>query len=251
MTTHLRRFAAFIVAASLAASGCTESAGEEELLVSAAASLTDAFNGMALAYEAARPGIDVRLNLAGSAALREQLLSGAPADVFASADEATMAPVVEAGLTDGDPAAFALNRLVIAVPAGNLAGVSGLADFADADLLLGLCADGVPCGTLARAVLDRAGIDPAVDTNEPDVRSLLTKIEADELDAGIVYVTDAAAAGDGVEAITIPDDANLTTVYPIAALQSATDLPRARDFVAFVRSERGREILARHGFGVP
>jgi molybdate transport system substrate-binding protein len=251
MTTPFRRLASVLVTASLAASGCGGSESGEELLVSAAASLTDAFNGIALAYEADHPNVDVRLNLAGSSALREQLLSGAPADVFASANEETMAPVVEAGLTDGEPEVFALNHLAIAVPAGNLAGVSGIDDFADPDLLLGLCAEGVPCGSLARAVLDRAGIDPSVDTREPDVRSLLTKIEADELDAGIVYVTDVAAAGRSVEAISIPNDINMTTVYPIAVLRSATDLLRARDFVAFVRSTRGREILSRHGFELP
>ena len=244
-----RRCTAVLLAAMLLAGGCARSA-DAELVISAAASLTDAFNGIALAYEAERPGVDVRLNLAGSSALREQLLNGAPADVVATADEATMQPVVAAGLIDGEPVVFARNRLIIAVPAGNLAGVTGLTDFADDSLLLGLCADGVPCGTLARQVLDRAGIDASIDTNESDVRALLTKIEADELDGGIVYVSDVAAV-DTVEAIPIPDAFNVSTPYPIAALRSAANTEHARDFIAFVLSDRGREILARHGFEAP
>jgi molybdate transport system substrate-binding protein len=247
-----RRLAIIVAGVTLVTAGCNaDPAADEVLLVSAAASLTDSFNGIALAYEADHPGVDVRLNLAGSSTLREQLLNGAPADVFASANRETMDPVVAAGLTDGEVFVFALNRLTIAVPAGNPARVAGLADFADSELLLGVCAEEVPCGTLAQAVLDRAGIAATVDTNEPDVRSLLTKIEADELDAGIVYVTDVVAAGAAVDAIAIPDDVNLATGYPIAVLRSATDLELARDFVEFVRSTEARAILARDGFELP
>lgn len=230
---------------------CADSAEGEVLLVSAAASLTDAFNGIALAYEADHPGIDVRLNLAGSTTLREQALNGAPTDVLATANPETMATVVDAGLTAGDAIVFARNRMAIAAPAGNLAGITGLADFTESALLLGLCAEPVPCGTLARRILARAVVTPAVDTNEPDVRSLLTKIEADELDAGIVYVTDVVAAGDSVEGIDIPDEINLATEYPIAVLQSASNIEVAQDFVGFVRSAKGREILSRHGFELP
>lgn len=245
------RLVAITLIAAFAAAGCGRADADEVLVVSAAASLTDAFNGIALAYEADHPGVDIRLNLAGSSTLREQLLSGAPADVFASASRETMEPVVAAGLTDGEATVFARNRLIIAVPEGNLASVAGLADFADPSLLIGLCAEGVPCGTLARAVFDRAGIAPAIDTDEPDVRSLLTKIEADELDAGIVYLTDVIAGDAAVEGIAIPVDLNVVTEYPIAVLRSATDVGRARDFVEFVRSARGREILSRHEFELP
>jgi molybdate transport system substrate-binding protein len=236
--------------AVVSATSCNGGTGEE-LLVSAAASLTDAFNGIALAYETEHPGVDVQLNLAGSTTLREQLLNGAPADVFASANLEAMQSIVDAGLTDGDPVVFARNRMTIVVPAGNLAGVSGLADFANSDLLLGLCAEPVPCGTLARNILDAAGIEPAIDTNEPDVRSLLTRVESDELDAGIVYVSDADAAGPAVESIAIADAFNRATDYPIGVLRSAANRTRAAAFVDFVRSERGREILARHGFELP
>ena len=143
-----------------------------------------------------------------------------------------------------DPEPFVTNQLQIAVPAGNQAGVTGLDDFANADLLIGLCAEEVPCGEFGREALANAGVTPSIDTNEPDVRSLLTKIEAGELDAGIVYVTDVLAAGDAVEGIEIPADDNVIATYPIAALTDAANPEVADAFVDFVLSDEGQEILA-------
>ena len=240
-----------LLAAAVATAGCAGNTSRDVLLVSAAASLTDAFNGIALAFESDHTGVDVQLNFAGSSSLREQVLGGAPADVVATANPDTMAPLVDADLTTSDPLVFARNRMAVAVPSGNLAGVSGLEDLADPTLLIGLCDEAVPCGSLARAILLRAGITAAIDTNEPDVRSLLTKLEADELDAGIVYITDVIATGDGIEGIAIADAINLATDYPIAALRSASDPQAAEEFVDFVLSTRGRDILARHGFELP
>ena len=140
------------------------------------------------------------------------------------------------------------NQLQIAVPPGNSAGVTGLADFANAALLIGLCAEEVPCGEFGREALANAGVTPSIDTNEPDVRSLLTKIEADELDAGIVYVTDVQSAGDAVEGIDIPAEDNVTATYPIAALTDAGNREVAAAFVAFVLSDEGQEILTSYGF---
>lgn len=218
--------------------------------VFAAASLTDAFDEIGAAFEDAHPGVTVEVSYAGSSSLRQQILDGAPADVFASADTSTMDQVVDAGAADG-PETFATNRLQIAVPAGNEAGVDGLADLADDDLLIGLCAEEVPCGEFGRQALANAGVAPAVDTNEPDVRALLTKLEAGELDAGIVYVTDVASAGDEVEGIDIPDDVNVTATYPIATLADAPNPEAAEAFVDFVLSDAGQDILAAHGFGRP
>lgn len=224
---------------------------DEELLVSAAASLTDAFGAMEPVFEDAHPGVDVILNLAGSSALREQILEGAPADIFASADIPNMDVVVDAGATVGVPEIFARNVLQIAVPAGNPAGVDGLADFANPSLLIGLCAEGVPCGDFAREALRRAGITPATDTNEPDVRALITKIEAGELDAGITYVTDVSSTEGAVEGIDIPDDVNVVADYPIAVLSGAEDRDTARAFIEFVLSDRGQSALAEFGFVGP
>jgi len=223
---------------------------EGELLVSAAASLTDAFAEIESVFETAHPGVDVVLNFGSSSSLREQILEGAPADVFASANTSNMDQVVEAGEAD-DPHIFATNLLQIAVPAGNEAGVSGLADFANEDLLIGLCAEDVPCGDFGRQALENAGVNPAIDSNEPDVRALLTKIEAGELDAGIVYVTDIASAAGTVEGIEIPAEHNVSAEYPIAVLLNAPNPHAADAFVTMVLSDEGQEILREFGFAAP
>lgn len=224
---------------------------EEELRVSAAASLTDAFSEMASAFEEVHPDVDVVLNPGGSSALRMQILEGAPVDVFASANVSNMERLAEAGELEGEPVVFARNLLQIAVPSGNPAGVMGREDFADGDLLIGLCAESVPCGELARRVLTRAGVTPAVDTNEPDVRALLTRIELGELDAGITYVTDVASAGDAVEGIDIPEEVNVSAEYPVAVVARAPNPDAASAFVDFVLSDAGKAILDRHGFARP
>jgi molybdate transport system substrate-binding protein len=221
------------------------------VLIFAAASLTDAFAEVEAAFEAENPGVDVQLNLAGSSSLREQILEGAPADVFASANQSNMDQVIEAGEVDGDAPVFVANLLQIAVPAGNPAGVAGLEDFAREELLIGLCAEGVPCGDFGREALTNAGVEASIDTNEPDVRALLTKIGADELDAGIVYVTDVLAAGDLIEGIDIADDQNVVASYPIAPLAEAPNPEAAAAFVEFVLSEEGQSILVSYGFAAP
>jgi molybdate transport system substrate-binding protein len=241
--------------ASLPSSDAAESVApslEGELLVFAAASLTDALAEVESAFEDANPGVDVELNLAGSSALREQILEGAPADVFMSANASNMDQVIEADEAT-ESAIFVTNLLQIAVPAGNTGGVTGLDDFADDALLIGLCAEEVPCGDFGRQALENAGVTPAIDTNEPDVRALLTKIAEDELDAGIVYVTDVLAQdfADDVEGIDIPPDDNVLAEYPISALSNAPNPDAAAAFVAFVLSSEGQAILNEYGFGSP
>lgn len=249
-----------VAALLLLMSGCDNSSSttaapgsglQGDLLVSAAASLTDAFTDVAAAFEAANPGVDVLVNFGGSSALREQIIEGAPVDVFASANMSNMDRVVEAGEVAGEPQIFATNLLQIAVPAGNPAGITGLQDFNRQELLIGLCAEAVPCGDFARQALVRAGVVPAVDTYEPDVRSLLTKVEASELDAGITYVTDVASAGGSVAGVDIPIDHNVVAEYPIAALANAPHRDIADAFVAFVLSDAGEAILSEYGFSSP
>jgi molybdate transport system substrate-binding protein len=240
----------FLLGVTLLLSGCSADPGGPDLLVFAAASLTDAFADIEEAFEAANPGIDVAVSTGASSALREQILEGAPADVYASANEANMRLIVEAGEAAGDPVVFARNDMVIAVPTGNPAGVAGLEDFARDDLLVGLCAAQVPCGDFGRRVLAAAGVVAQPDTDEPTVRSLLTKIEDGELDVGLVYRTDAAASR-RVEAIEIPAGRNVEAHYPIVVLAGSPRPDAAGDLVAFVLSAEGRAILQGRGFQAP
>jgi molybdate transport system substrate-binding protein len=137
------------------------------------------------------------------------------------------------------------------MPQGNPGDVRTLDDLARDELLVGLCAPDVPCGEVATRVLDDAGVDPAPDTEEADVRALLTKVVAGELDVGLVYETDVAAAGSDVEGIALSPDAPAGTRYPIAVLDGASDPGAAEDFVELVRSEEGQRVLREHGFRAP
>ncbi len=251
----MRRGGVVLVALAMAGTAC---GGDDDgaIDVFAAASLTDAFREIAAAFETAHPGAEVRLNTAGSSALATQIGDGAPADVFASANELQMDVAVETGRTLGSPAIFATNTLTIAVPRGNPAGITGLADLGDDSLLIGLCAPVVPCGSAAATVLEAAGVVAAPDTEEPDVRSLLAKVVAGDLDAGLVYVTDAATAGDDVETMEIPASVNVAVAYPIVAIADldggAENRPgrvASDSFIAFVLSDAAQRILASFGFG--
>ena len=227
-----------------------ESALEGDITVFAAASLTDAFDEVGTGFEEANPGVNVEFNYGPSSGLREQIIEGAPADVFASANTSNMDQVVEEGAAEAGEN-FVTNQLQIAVPAGNPGDVDGLDDFANPDLLIGLCAEDVPCGEFGREALANAGVTPEVDTNEADVRALLTKIESGDLDAGIVYITDVLAAGDAVEGVDIPAEDNVTATYPIAALTDSGNAEVAQAFVDFVLSDDGQEILSSYGFAQP
>ena len=197
------------------------------------------------------PHTDVVINVGGSSALREQILAGAPVDVFASANAENMAVVEDEQLTAAPALIFATNHMEIAVPKGNPGGVVGIADFANPALLLGLCDRAVPCGDFAMQSLERAGVVPDPDTYEPDVRALLTKIEAGELDAGIVYATDVASRSGTVVGVEIPEGLNTVAEYPIALLTGGDNVDGGAAFVAFVLSDTGRAILVDHGFSTP
>jgi molybdate transport system substrate-binding protein len=239
-----------VVAAACAGESATMTELEGELLVSAAASLIDAFGEIESAFEDANPGIDLVLNLGASSALREQILEGSPTDVFASANNPNMDQVVEAGEAES-PEIFVTNLLQIAAPAGNPAGVAGLEDFANEELFIGLCEEGVPCGDFGREALANAGVTPSIDTNAPDVRALLTLVETGELDAGIVYITDVMSTEGTVEGIDIPAEVNVVAEYPIAALTNAPNSAAAAAFVAYVLSDEGQAILESYGFSTP
>ena len=222
-----------------------------DVVVFAASSLTDTFTAIADAFEKENPGVRVTLNFAGSTSLAEGIVSGAPADVFAAANPATMATVSDAGLVAGQSSDFASNSLEIAVPKGNPAGIRGLADFADPARTIALCAPQVPCGAAADTAFRAAGIVPSPDTLEEDVKAVLVKVRLDEVDAGLVYRTDIIAAGGAVDGIEFDGADDAPNHYPIARLTASRNADAAAAFVAFVAGGTGQSLLAAAGFGRP
>ncbi|SIT68882.1 molybdate ABC transporter substrate-binding protein [Microbacterium sp. RU33B] len=220
-----------------------------ELTVFAAASLGSAFDDIATAFEQEHPSLEVvPIRYDGSSTLATQLLEGASADVFASADEKNMAKVTDAGLA-GPAELFASNTLVIAVPNGNPGGIAELADLGGARVTVVLCAPEVPCGSASATLLGDAGVEVTPASLEQNVTAVLTKVEADEADAGLVYATDVVGAD--VESIVPAGAADVVNRYPIVALDDAPNPPAAAAFVAFVRGAAGQRILADRGFGAP
>ena len=221
------------------------------LTVFAAASLTTTFTDLAKTFEEQHEGVTVELSFGGSSALVTQLQEGAPADVLATADEKTMDTAADDDLLEGDPEPFATNTLVIVTPPDNPAGVQGLADLARSDVETVVCAPQVPCGAAAEAVEEAGGvtIDPA--SEEQAVTDVLAKVVSGEADAGLVYVTDAESAGDDVETVEVPEAADVVNAYPIAVLADARQPDLARDWIAFVTGDEGRQVLADAGFGAP
>lgn len=241
-----------LVVFAVLSSACTSSSSEDEpVLVFAAASLTDAFASLQEDFELAHPEVRVEFNFAGSGLLREQISQGAPADIFASADLGNMETLSSVGLVVDPVQVFALNRMALAVSASNPKAITSLVDLERDDLLVGLCTAGVPCGDLARRLLVGAGISPRLATVEPNVRALANKIALDELDVGLVYVTDIVALAPVIEGVEIPDDDNFTTPYPIAVVKDAPHRQGAETFFDYVNSNRAAQILEEHGFQTP
>jgi molybdate transport system substrate-binding protein len=227
------------------------SAQARTLTVFAAASLTSTFTEIGEQFEAANPGVTVTFSFAGSSDLVTQITEGAPADVFASADEKNMTKVTDASLNEGDPVDFATNVLEIATPAGNPAGVSSFADLANPDLKVVVCAEQVPCGSATKTVETATGVTLTPVSEESSVTDVLGKVTSGEADAGLVYVTDVTAAGDAVTGVEFPESSEAVNTYPITALGDAADAELAQQFVEFVTGTQGQSVLADAGFGAP
>lgn len=220
-----------------------------ELRIAAASSLQRAFDAAIAAFTSEHPEVRVTAIYDGSRTLVTQIQSGARADVLATADEASMAALTEPGPASA-PVVFARNTLEIVVPEGNPAGVETLADLARPDVTVVLCAPQVPCGAAAQRLLDLADLTVAPASQEQNVTAVLTKVRGGEADAGLVYRTDAVAAGD-VESFTPPGAERVVNAYPIVALADARDVAAARAFIAFITGPDGQRILADLGFGAP
>ncbi len=235
---------------------------EGEITVFAASSLTEAFKEAGFAFSAANPGAEVTFSFAASSALAAQINEGAPADVFASADPASMKLVTDEGLA-ADPRTFALNSPVVVVPKDNTA-ISSFADLAKPGTRLVLAGQSVPIGCYAREVLTKAsaangGISADFSdkvlanlrSEEANVRAVLTKVQLGEADAGVVYITDIGAAANDVRKIEIPAQYNVIAQYPIATIKESKEQDVAQAFVAFLLSNEGQAILVKYGFQAP
>jgi molybdate transport system substrate-binding protein len=245
-----RRLAASVAALTVAA-GCGGGASGSVLEVFAAASLTEALTALAPGFEAAHPGTDVRFNFAGSSALARQVVEGATPDVVATADQATMAGLVEEGHVEA-PQVVARNRLAIVVARGNPERLRGLVDLARPGLTVVVCAAEVPCGRLAAAALLRAGVVVEPASLEENVKAVVARVTLGEADAGLAYASDVVAAGDRVAAVPLgpglADDPALQAVYPMAVAVGARRRGLARAFVDHVASPTGRRVLGAAGF---
>jgi molybdate transport system substrate-binding protein len=262
----MRRAAPVVGVALLALTACGGSASDDDagppaastdgavlsgsLTVFAAASLTDVFTELGDQLIAENPQLDVRFNFAGSSALAAQIEQGAPADVFASADEVQMDRVTDAGLAD-DPQIFAENVLMLAFPPDNPARITqpeggdvpSLAELVTTDLTMAVCAPEVPCGAAAAEVLESAGLADVPDTFEEDVRAVLAKVELGEVDGGLVYLSDVFAAGDSVLAYAFREAELARNRYPVAVLRDAPNPAAAQAFADLLLSDEGRRAL--------
>ena len=232
--------------------GASSAAGASgPITVLAAASLTESFNQIGKDFEAANPGTKVTFSYGGSSSLAQQITSGAPADVFAAASPATMKTVTDAGDGSGTPATFVRNQLVIAVAKGNPKGITSLAALAKPGLKVALCAQQVPCGAAAVKALAAAKVSLTPVTLEQDVKAALAKVKLGEVDAALVYRTDAKAASSDVDGVEFPESASATNDYPIVALKDAPNPAGAGAFVSYVQSAAALRVLTDAGFQTP
>jgi len=250
MSTRTRRLgSAAVVLAVLTLAGCSDEPDEgTELTVLGAASLTDVFEELGTQFESEHEGVDVVFSFGSSTDLAEQAADDAPGDVLATADETSMTVAEDAGVAT-DVEKFAENTLVIVTPPENPAGITGLDDLADATWVR--CADEVPCGRVALAVLEANGVDATPASLEEDVRATLDKVVSGEADAALVYATDAVSAGDDVKTIEIPGADEQATSYFISPLSQSGDSDLAEEFAELVLSDEGQAVLEEAGFTLP
>ncbi|KAA1422055.1 molybdate ABC transporter substrate-binding protein [Nocardioides humilatus] len=235
----------------LALTACNDTGNSDDdqtLTVLAASSLTDVFTTLGDQFEADHDGVDVEFSFGSSTDLAEQAADGAPGDVLATADQTAMTVAEDAGVV-ADPTSFATNVLVIVTPPDNPAGITNLEDLVGDTWVR--CADDVPCGRVALAVLEAAGVDAEPASLEEDVRSTLDKVTSGEADAGLVYASDAVAAGDAVQVIPIAGAEDQLTTYFVAALDQSEDSELTQEWIDLVTSPEGQAALTEAGFTLP
>ncbi|HEV7862932.1 MAG TPA: molybdate ABC transporter substrate-binding protein [Acidimicrobiia bacterium] len=233
--------------ADTGSSSTTAAALSGNLTVLAAASLTESFNELGKAFEGLHPGTKVTLSYDASSALATQANNGAPADLFASADQTNLKKVTDAGNAT-NPKVFAHNRLAIIVAKGNPKKITGLKDFDKRSVSFVLCAIEVPCGKYGAQALTKAGVKAQPKSLEQNVKAVVTKVTTGQVDAGIGYITDGKAAAASAEAVDIPDDLNVIAEYPMAVLKQSANANLAYAFLDYVLSADAQAILAKYGF---
>ncbi|KRE43865.1 molybdate ABC transporter substrate-binding protein [Knoellia sp. Soil729] len=224
---------------------------DRTLTVFAAASLQKPFTQIGKDFESAHPGVTVRFSFGGSSGLVTQLSDGAPADVLATANEATMDQATAADLVSGQPTPFVSNTLQIVVPQDNPVGISSLTDLTKPAAKVVVCAPAVPCGAATLAVERAAGIDLKPASEEQSVTDVLGKVRSGQADAGLVYLTDVAGAAGDVKGIDFPEAKAAVNTYPIARLRDARDAALATQFMAAVTGPQGQDVLKAAGFAAP
>jgi len=246
----VRRLGLFLLVTAFVAAACGGSAATPatQLNVFAAASLTDSFKALGDAFHKTNSAVTVKFNFAGTPTLVTQIEQGADADVFAAADTTNMDKLKTDGFTTGAAQVFAHNRLEIVVAPGNPKGITGLADLAKAGVIYITEAPTVPAGKYSLQALQKAGVTVTPKSLETDVKSVISKIELGEADAGIVYTTDVKAAGSKVSGVPIPDQFNVVATYPMVVVKGSKQPTAASAFISFVLSSSGQATLATYGF---
>jgi molybdate transport system substrate-binding protein len=221
------------------------------LTIFAASSLTESFQKLEKTFEQQNPGVDVKFNFGGSSSLVQQINEAGGADVFASANEKNMTKLVKAGNNAGEPALFVTNTLEIAVPPGNPKKITGFKDLSKAGTTLVVCASEVPCGSATKKLEKATGVTLKPKSEEQNVKSVLGKVEANEADAGLVYVTDVTSANGKVKGIEFPEADKAVNKYPIVATKDAKQPDLAKKWIALVRGPQGQAVLKKAGFEIP
>ncbi len=219
------------------------------ITVLAASSLTGTFTELGKKFEAEHPGVTVKFAFDSSATLAQQATQGAPADVLATADTDTMDSAKSAQAES--PKIFATNVMTLVTPAGNPAHIQKFSDLDKSSVKFVVCVPTAPCGKVGQALLDQDHITGKPVSQEVDVKSVLAKITEGEADAGIVYVTDAMAAGSSIATVPIPGAGNQLTTYPIVTLDQSKHSDLAQDFVDLVTGSTGQQVLHQAGFERP
>ncbi len=251
-----RLLVAGVLVAGLGLGGANNARASSELsgtiTVSAASSLRSSFTEIGKAFRIKHPRVKVRFNFGSSSTLAGQIASGAPADVVALADTATMDKLANSGALGSTPKIFARNSMAIAVKRGNPQKVAGIADLSRVGVV-SLCVQSAPCGVYAQMVLSRSGVTirESKVTRGVDALATLSQVVNGDAQAALVYDTDGRAAGKSVVLVTIPRPANVAAMYPIAVVKGSRQTPIARAFVEFVMSSAGQSVLVSQGFARP